>query len=344
MKKEIQVSIIIPCFNDGERLPDLLDSIMQQNIKELEVIVADGGSEQSYENIIAHYKNAGLDIQLITSKNRSYPLQSRLAGADIARGEAIFFADCDDILIGNEALKTHVELLLNNNLDIVNFHTMIITQTDSGETHELSPDIGLGSSLNGYSIFRTYLRTKHSYPNLWSKIFSRRLCKKLIPIPLLNHPKFFGAEDRLFTTLAMFYAESYKSSPIIGYGYKYRDNKPLDWVPKAIGSYYIMLQELIPYLREVGCQEDDCKILTNKLKERLTYYTKIYTKEYISREYEIIPEDFVNNLIKYYPIDITLKSLIISHPIHTYKSLIKREKQLKDTTNELRKQFRIYHI
>lgn len=309
------LSIIIPYFNSRAGLPALLDSIQAQTFDNLEVIVADGHSEAECGDIVEEYAAKGMDIKLTRAFSRQYTLASRLAGFRISRGRAIFFADSDDYLINEASLAVNVSLLLKTDSDIVNFRTLKVTDSNGSCEISQSEDIGLGGPLRDVQIFKTFLRTKTSYPNLWSKIYSRKLIEKISPLPILNHPGFYGAEDRLLNTVAMYFAKSYIPSEMVGYVYNYTDQKKHQWAIKAIPSYVTMLEELLPFLEKMGADKKDLILLSDKLKQMLTYYMEILSDHYIDNP-EIQPtDDVIDEILAYSTPEQMLKGMIVGHPI-----------------------------
>lgn len=90
------VSVIIPVFNDGERLRLCLAALADQTYgrSHVEVIVIDNGSDdpESIKAAVAPYDNVILDWEPIPG---SYAARNR--GLTLARGEAIAFTDADCI-------------------------------------------------------------------------------------------------------------------------------------------------------------------------------------------------------------------------------------------------------
>lgn len=309
----LPLSIIIPYFNSRKDFPRMLDSIARQPFKNYEIIVADGHSDEPCDDIVCPYMDLGMHIKVIRSSRRQYPLASRLAGFRISRGRLIYFVDSDDELIGEDSLGTHVRMALDNNCDILNFRSIHRTTDENGFREEESPDVGLGASLEGNKIFSTYVRTPTSYPNLWSKIYSRSLVSAVADLPILNHPDFFGAEDRLFNTIAMFYARSYVSSSMVGYKYYYTPERPAVWAPKAIPSYVVMLEEMLPFLKKMGANEDDLKYTRNKLLSQLTYYIAALVEFYVDDCGEAVNEETLEKILQFSTPEAMLKGLILGN-------------------------------
>ena len=77
------VSVIIPCYNEEKTIPGLLVSLAQQGypLDRLEVIIADGRSEDGTRQKIAEYqaKNPQLQVHVIDNPNRAIPSALNLA-------------------------------------------------------------------------------------------------------------------------------------------------------------------------------------------------------------------------------------------------------------------------
>ena len=110
------VSLIIPHYNQQAAMPGLLDSILAQSFKELEVILVDDCSDASCEPLVEAYRSKGLDINLISHNERVYSMKARLAGIQAAQADIIGFAEAGDVLWGTEALEHNVRLFLQEQL------------------------------------------------------------------------------------------------------------------------------------------------------------------------------------------------------------------------------------
>ena len=104
-------SIIIPCYNSKKTIGNLLESIVSQNMDDdLEVILSDDCSTESYQEIVEQYKYS-LSIKQIQTDYNFAPGNTREKGVSIAEGEWILFADHDDVFFPETLSLIKEELL-----------------------------------------------------------------------------------------------------------------------------------------------------------------------------------------------------------------------------------------
>ncbi|TVM00934.1 MAG: hypothetical protein CV087_11655 [Candidatus Brocadia sp. WS118] len=108
---EPRVSVIIPCYNQANFLPEAVESVVNQNYKNWECIIVNDGSadntSQVAESLIQKYPDN--QIRFIQQVNQGLS-SARNAGIKAARGEYILPLDADDI-IHPEMLQKTVSLL-----------------------------------------------------------------------------------------------------------------------------------------------------------------------------------------------------------------------------------------
>ncbi len=106
------VSVIIPTLNSAKTLSLCLDSIAFQDYpkENLEVIFADGGSQDATLKVIDEFKNRNIGIKVKVIENKLRTGESGKAVALKASScEIIAFIDSDNILDGKDWLKTMVK-------------------------------------------------------------------------------------------------------------------------------------------------------------------------------------------------------------------------------------------
>ena len=92
MKK---VSVIIPVYNVEKYLRACLDSVVNQTLKDIEIICVDDGSTDSSPAILAEYAAKDPRVKVIT-RPKSNAGAARNAGMAVATGEYLGFVDSDD--------------------------------------------------------------------------------------------------------------------------------------------------------------------------------------------------------------------------------------------------------
>lgn len=90
-----KISIIIPVYNVEKYLKRCLDSIINQSLKDLEIICINDGSTDNSLKIIEEYSKKDTRIKIITQKNSGISA-TRNRGIALANGEYISFIDSDD--------------------------------------------------------------------------------------------------------------------------------------------------------------------------------------------------------------------------------------------------------
>jgi glycosyltransferase involved in cell wall biosynthesis len=109
MTSETTVSVIVPCFNAAAYLTDALNSIFDQSVPELEVIVVDDGSTDDSSSIAATF---GDRIRYERQQNQGISA-ARNTGLRLSNGGLIAFLDADDIW-PERSLRERIEALRKN--------------------------------------------------------------------------------------------------------------------------------------------------------------------------------------------------------------------------------------
>ncbi len=106
------VTVVIPAYNAAEYIEETVQSVLNQSIKDLEVIILNDGSTDNTGKIIDHLANIHPEIKVI-HKTNSGVSDTRNKGLNLAKGKYILFLDADDILTEN-FLKGRIDFLEEN--------------------------------------------------------------------------------------------------------------------------------------------------------------------------------------------------------------------------------------
>lgn len=91
----VKVSVIVPIFNVEKYLKQCVDSLLNQTLKDIEVILVDDGSPDSCPQICDEYEKQDSRIKVIHKKNGGLS-DARNAGLELVQGEYVAFIDSDD--------------------------------------------------------------------------------------------------------------------------------------------------------------------------------------------------------------------------------------------------------
>ena len=96
----IKVSVILPIYNVESFLPRCLDSLINQTLKEIEIICVNDGSTDNSLSILEDYSKLDSRIIIIDEENHNAGY-ARNQGLKIAKGEYLSFLDSDDFFNEN---------------------------------------------------------------------------------------------------------------------------------------------------------------------------------------------------------------------------------------------------
>lgn len=120
MKKELILSIIIPCYNIESYIEKNIQSVIAQNIEDMEIIYVDDGCTDHTAEIIEAYQKSDSRIQIVRTKNEGIGT-ARNKGVLQARGRFIYFLDGDDY-IKEGGLAQLLKIACQNELEILQFY------------------------------------------------------------------------------------------------------------------------------------------------------------------------------------------------------------------------------
>lgn len=239
-----KVSVIVPVYNAGKYLQECLDSILNQTLSDLELILVDDGSTDSSSELCDQFAGRDMRVQCIHQANKGAAI-ARNHGLNIAQGEYITFVDSDD-WIDADMYKQMVDTAEANNCDLVICDCL--KESNSGSqlyTHDLPS--GFYDRERMYSVYFPQLLMPDTmeYPVTISNCLLL-IRKEVITTNHLTFPEGMQfSEDLLFGSEVGYFAQS--MTYLKEYApYHYRQNP--DSVTHAIKK------DKWPLLRELWCR------------------------------------------------------------------------------------------
>ncbi|MGB3452712.1 MAG: glycosyltransferase family 2 protein [Moheibacter sp.] len=201
----VLISIIIPVYNSAKWLSDCLESIINQTLKEIEIICINDGSTDNSLKILKEYSSKDNRIKIINQPNSGVSA-ARNAGLEIASGEHIGFIDSDDWVDPDYFLN----FLKHKDVDII--------------STELSKKIGLEKD----RLYNKEEIQKTIFPLMLKSDVLNSSCTKIFKSEIIKQHKLRFptgmklGEDARFIMAYLKYAESFLL--IENPGYHYREN------------------------------------------------------------------------------------------------------------------------
>lgn len=116
-----KISVIIPIYNSEKYLEECLDSILNQTLKDIEIICVDDGSTDNSLTILENYAQRDKRIQIFSQQNLHAGI-ARNHGLEKASGEYVHFMDSDDLLIDNNVYENLYKIIKSQkNINIIKF-------------------------------------------------------------------------------------------------------------------------------------------------------------------------------------------------------------------------------
>lgn len=209
------ISIIVPVYNVAQFLSITLDSILNQQYINYEIILINDGSTDESAEIAQRYASNDQRIVFIDKCNEGVAT-TRNKGLEVSRGNYIMFLDADDIIYPN-TLDKIAAMLRTTNADLLRFEH----QTIDEEGNELYPNYNIrrrkkyvGCELDAATFMNKILLNEYY---MCLNIFKSSLIKS-------HHISFLPDctynEDTLFILKSLLYSKKNFYIPIKVYGYR----------------------------------------------------------------------------------------------------------------------------
>lgn len=118
-KSDYKISVILPCYNMERYIEETIKSVLNQSLKDFEIICLNDGSTDRTLQILNKYQNLYPNIRVISNENHGVGYERNI-GIQSSKGKYIYYMDSDDLIKENcfETLYSYAE---KDNLDIIYF-------------------------------------------------------------------------------------------------------------------------------------------------------------------------------------------------------------------------------
>lgn len=201
-----EVSVIIPIYNSYKYISETIESVLNQTLKNIEIVCVNDGSTDTTMEILLRYAKKDSRITILDQINKGQAA-ARNVGLSVAKGKYIYFLDSDD-LIERDALKNLIQIAMERNLDILYFDGKSFYESEDLKKkypyylNAYEYDTDLPKILTGQELFCQMKKDKKYRTTACLSIYSKKYLDQ-------HHLRFIEGifhEDDSFTFECMMYA------------------------------------------------------------------------------------------------------------------------------------------
>lgn len=167
------VSIIVPIYNVEQYLAECLDSLVNQTLRDIEIICVNDGSPDRSADIVRDYMSRDERIQLIEQENKGLS-GARNTGLKVAKGKYVYFMDSDDWL-EPDTMDICYQATITEGVDVVFFDALSFVDGIETYSKEMQNDYDRSKRLQSYAnqampakqLFKQMVQRGAMRPSVW---------------------------------------------------------------------------------------------------------------------------------------------------------------------------------
>ena len=148
----VKVSVIIPVYNVAPYLGECLDSVLQQTLKDIEIVCVDDCSTDNSSFLLKKYAESDIRIRLFYNERNRDLSFTRNRGLKESCGEYVFFLDSDYALYDNEVLKELYTIAEQDDAELVSGRTVNWFPDESGKEYVVNTAVYPDQDIRGKSL------------------------------------------------------------------------------------------------------------------------------------------------------------------------------------------------
>jgi glycosyltransferase involved in cell wall biosynthesis len=225
-----KISVVIPMYNEEKNVIQIIRSIQNQSLQEIEIVCVNDNSNDKTYSILNSLKEIDPRILIINNKINRGVLYNRIYGAMESNGEYVTFVDADDCICNINIFKIAYETATKNHkekIDIVHYQTCGATKKDSGELDQFvifftfNPN-NFNQVIKQPEIGDNYMQKKKNITGsgfVFDKIYSKELIYRIADYisPQIWNQNLIYMDDFLLAFASMKMANSIVNIGEIGY-------------------------------------------------------------------------------------------------------------------------------
>ena len=313
----MKVSVIVPVYNVENYLERCLDSLVNQTLSDIEIIIVNDGSPDNSEKIINKYLNNYPNKIKYFKKENGGLSSARNFGMKYAKGSYISFIDSDDYIDLN-TFKLMYEKAISNDFDMVICNlNYVYEEKEVFVSSNLDKDLLTKEEVKEYMSFL--------YPAVWNKLYRKDLIKELS----FKEGIWYEDVEFNFRVYPLVNTIGYVKAPLIKY--VQREESISKTIDKRLFNYIDNFNGLIKYYKKNNLYDEYYSELEYSYVRYLyaTFIKQIsYTrdaelfKKGVSEAIKNVKENFPNYKENIYLKKFNLKNLYLKHFSPTLANII----------------------
>jgi glycosyltransferase involved in cell wall biosynthesis len=258
-----KVSVIIPVYNVEPYLRRCLDSVVNQSLRDIEIICINDASPDNSISILLEYAAKDTRIKVIDFEQNQGTAVARNAAMAVAQGEYIGFVDSDDYVDLDFYEKLYA-LAVESGADIVKGDTIITDYNGKASRFSINDKVGIHKA--------------HFYGQFWTAIYKTTLIRH----NTLTFPKgIINGQDLVFLSQAVFFANTVLTTDAAVYHHIKREGS-VDQ-PKLsrerIFNILTAIELIFDFINSVDSKDKGYDIVFVNILNNLTVYLSVHNRE-----------------------------------------------------------------
>ena len=195
-----KISVIMPSLNVGDYMEQCLSSVLNQSLKDIEVICVDAGSTDQTLNIIKKYQKDDSRIKILHSDKKSYGHQVNM-GLKEAKGIYISIVETDDY-IDEDMLKDLYDYSQDNTVDIIKANFYYLNDNDEYNVELVKDTVKQFITPKEVFTLKEQPLFIEGHPSIWAGIYLKNFLEKN-NINFLEVPKGGWVDNPFFYETAL---------------------------------------------------------------------------------------------------------------------------------------------
>lgn len=244
----IKISVILPIYNVAPYLDATFQSVINQSLKDIEIIAVNDGSTDDSESIIQKYKQQDPRIISLYQENQGQSV-ARNTALQHATGQYIYMMDSDDLLANPDALQICYDYAEKNKADFIFFDGESFSDGEAlryswntKRTHLVEEN----KQYDGEFLLNLMLDTQKHNCVVWLLLINHEYLNR---IGLRFYPGIIH-EDELFTTILTLKSDSIyclKQQSFIKHRIRSASTMGLRYTKRNMDCYLTVIDELFKF-------------------------------------------------------------------------------------------------